>query len=196
MTGWQPGQPLQMETERYLLRSLGPADATDTYISWWNDAEVQLGLGHQPRGWGRAEAKRHISNFDNRMRFHLGIFPKQTTLPIGFIAIFLEPAGCAKTNSVIGNKEYWGQGVVLEVRGRVLRFLFEGLGRHKVFGKVDGRNFASIFNYKAQGFTCEGVLREELIAPDGSRHDQLYFGLLREEWRAAQTDAAIVQKQS
>jgi len=186
MTAWQPGLPSKMNTERYFLRSLGASDATETYISWWDDEEVQLGLGNPPRGWGRAEAEGHIAKFDNRTRFHLGIFPNQTSVPIGFIAIFLGQAGCAKTNIVIGNKEYWGEGVVLEVRGRVLKFLFDGLQMHKVFGEVDGRNFASIYNYKAQGFTCEGVLREKLLAPDGTRHDQLSFGLLREEWRESQ----------
>ena len=127
----------------------------------------------------------YIAKFDNHTRFHLGIFPQQAEMPIGFIAIFLELAGCTKTNTIIGNKQHWGEGVVLEVPGRALQFLFEGLQIHKVYGEVDGRNFASIYNYKAQGFTCEGVLREKLLAPDGARHDQLSFGLLREEWRTA-----------
>ena len=34
---WRPGEPLQLETERFLLRSLTPADATITYVRWWND---------------------------------------------------------------------------------------------------------------------------------------------------------------
>ncbi len=186
MSQWKPGQILQLETENYRLRSLTAADATDTYVSWWNDAEVQDGLGQKPRHWGRREALRHIGNFDNRQRFHLGIFPGEEALPIGFIAIFLESAGCAKTNTVIGNKAYWGRRVVLEVRARVLRFLFEDLRVFKVHGQVDGRNFASVFNYKAQGFTCEGVLRQHAVGPDGNRRDLLNFGLLREEWIAAQ----------
>ena len=181
---WQPGKVLKLETERFKLRSLSIADATDTYISWWNDAEVQEGLGGKPRGWGKVQAQRHIAKFNNRNNFHLGIFCKEDELHIGFIAVFLEAAQVAKTNSVIGNKEFWGQGVVLEVRDRVLQFLFEDLETFKVVGQVDARNISSVFNYKAQGFSTEGVLRQQITAADGTRHDQIHFGLLREEWQA------------
>ena len=187
MNAWQPGQALLLNTERFLLRSLTVADATDTYVAWWNDAEVQAGLGMRPRGWGRTEAERHIAKFDNRQRFHLGIFPKHAVLPIGFIALFLEGGARARTNIVIGNKQYWGQRVVLEVREAALAFLFERIGVHKVYGQVDSHNFASVFNYKAQGFACEGVLREHTMDADGERHDLVNFGLLRDEWRARRT---------
>jgi RimJ/RimL family protein N-acetyltransferase len=187
---WRPGQPLALDTTRFHLRSLTAADASATYIGWWNDPEIQAGLGQRARGWGRTEAQKHIARFDNRLRFHLGIFPHGEPLPIGFIAAFIEPAGRARTNTVIGEKRYWGAGVVIEVRARVLEFLFEVIGVHKVYGEVDGRNFASVFNYKAQGFTREGVLREHLAGPDGERHDRVVFGLLRAEWLAARRTAA------
>ncbi len=69
MTSWNPSGPLILETERFKLRPLVPADATDDYISWWNDEEIQAGLGKPPRNWDRAQAQRHISSFDNRRRF-------------------------------------------------------------------------------------------------------------------------------
>jgi RimJ/RimL family protein N-acetyltransferase len=190
MTGWSPGKALELETENFRLRSLTAADATDTYISWWNDPEVQEGLGLRPRGWGRDQAIRHINKFDNRRTYHLGIFPRDQELPIGFFAIFLEPAQLARTNTVIGNKAFWGRRVVLEVRARALAFLFEDVGVEKVYGRVDGRNFSSIYNYKAQGFTCEGILRKHGRGADGTRHDLLMFGLLRDEWRKAKEQEA------
>ena len=81
-------EPLILETERFLLRSLETKDATDTYISWWNDKEIQEGLGARPRNWGQIEAERHINKFDNQRRYHLGIFPKGEDVPIGFFTIF------------------------------------------------------------------------------------------------------------
>ncbi len=183
MTVWTPGQPVQMETERFTLRSLTQDDATDTYISWWNDADVQEGLGAKPRGWGVQQARRHISRFSNARSFHLGIFCRDDQLLIGFIAVFVELPGVVKTNTVIGNKDFWGQRVVLEVRDRVIQFAFDQLGASKVVGQVDGRNFSSIYNYKAQGFKTEGVLRQQLPNPDGTRHDQVLFGLLKSEWQ-------------
>ncbi len=88
----------------------------------------------------------------------------------------------ARTNVVIGNKEYWGRGVPLEVRDKALEILFEVFKVDKVYGRMHARNHASIFNYKAQGFTCEAILRQHEIGPDGERRDMLMFGLLREEW--------------
>jgi hypothetical protein len=44
------------------------------------------------------------------------------------------------------------------------------------------RNIRSVFNYKAQGFTAEGMLRRHRIDPNGNRVDQVMFGLFPEEW--------------
>ena len=74
MTDWKPGQSVRLDTERFYMRSLTVSDATDTYISWWNDAEVQEGLGAKPRGWGKQQAQRHIAKFNNARAFHLGVF--------------------------------------------------------------------------------------------------------------------------
>ena len=182
MTDWKRGQRVRLDTERFTVRSLTVSDASEAYISWWNDEEVQAGLGTEPRGWGKQQAQRHIAKFNNARAFHLGIFRSEDDLPIGFIAVFVELPGIVKTNTVIGDKAFWGQGVVLEVRDRVLQFAFEELEALKVVGQVDGRNFSSIFNYKAQGFKTEGVLRQQLPNPDGTRHDQILFGLLKQEW--------------
>lgn len=180
---WHPGDPLQVETERFYLRSLTPEDATITYVSWWNDAEVQKGLNFPPRGWDKERAMQHIAGFDNKRSFHLGIFCKETNKMIGFFAAFPNPnTRVALTNVVIGDKDYWGKHVVREVRSAMLYFLFRGLGMEKVKGEIKGRNYPSIFNYKEMGFTSEGVLRSEIPCISGGRTDVFIFGLLREEW--------------
>ena len=59
-----------------------------------------------------------------------------------------------------------GKNIVIEARSAILDFLFDELKMHKVLGKPHGRNFSSIFNYKAMGFACEAVLREQMLAID------------------------------
>lgn len=189
---WTPGQPLASETERFLIRSLRPVDMTDTYLAWWADPEVQRGLNQKPRPMSREDAVKRLQRFDNKLRYHLGIFCKETGRLIGFYTIFVTAGQrVAKTNIVIGETDYWGKGVVIEVRERMLLFLFRVLNMHKVKGEIMGRNYASIFNYKLQGFTCEGVKREEIVdVVNGGRTDVYLFGLLRPEWEARQQAAA------
>jgi len=185
-TPWKQGQPVTLETERFRLAPIRPQDVDEAYVAWWNDEEVQKGLNMPVRNWGLPEARQHVARFDNRRRFHLGITAKETRERIGFITLIREGHGRVQTNSVIGNKDYWGKKVVLEVRGEVLRFLFEEMGAEKIISTVNARNLPSIYNYKAQGFTCEGILRDHAEWIEGGRVDMLNFGLLKSEWEAQQ----------
>jgi len=183
MANWQAGQPLAIRTKNYLLRSLSPKDATDTYISWWNDAEIQRGFNMPARNWSRAEAQKHISNFNNKNSFHLGIFQQSTGKMIGFFAMFVDyQQRVAKSNICIGDKSLWGKNIGLEVRRAMLNFMFGPLGMEKVEGEVQGRNLPSFYNYKVLGFKLEGVLREHMPGFEGGRVDIYLFGILKEDW--------------
>lgn len=185
MSRWQRGQPLQFQTKRFVVRSLFPKDADEVYTSWWNDPEIQAGFNFPARGWNRQRAARHIAQFDNDKKFHLGIFDKQTKQKIGFFAMFPNYVNrVAMTNICLGDKSWWGKGVTLEVRAPMMDFLFGMLGMEKVEGVIHGRNLPSIFNYKAMGFKPEAVVRSHLMSykGGGERVDEFHFGLLKEEW--------------
>jgi len=183
---WTPGQPLELETEKYKLRSLTPDDADEEYTSWWNDAEVQRGFNNKPRDWDIPDAVKHIKNFNNITLFHLGIYPKDTSKLIGFITISVaKKHKMAITNVALGDKSYWGKDVIIEVRSKVVDFMFETLGIEKAESEILGRNFSSIFNNKVLGYTVEGILRKHISFVDGGRADKYLFGLTREDWQQA-----------
>lgn len=180
---WRLGRSLSTATDRFYIRSMTVDDINGDYQGWWNDEEIQAGLNMPPRGWGQVECRAHVQKFDNRTKFHLGIFEKAKSKQIGFYAIFLNPTSkVASSNVVIGDKTWWGQGVVQEVRGHMLHFIFGELGANKLKGEISGRNIPSIFNYQVQGFTLEGTLRQEALSPGGEYVDKLIFGLLKSEW--------------
>lgn len=183
---WTPGKPLQLETENYILRSLKAEDITEDYVAWWNDDEVMEGLARPRAPMSRMQHQRRVTNqFDNRKNFHLGVYDRDVNLLVGFITIFANLFHrTATTNVVIGNRAYWGRNIVLEARGEVIRFIFEELRMDKISGKPMARNAASVFNYKAQGFVTEGILRKEWRFEDGRRMDVAVFGLMRAEWEA------------
>jgi ribosomal-protein-alanine N-acetyltransferase len=189
-SGWQPGALLRLETPRFIVRSMTREDVTDTFIGWLADPEVMLGLNLPRRRLSRSQAVRWVLGFDNRVRFCLGLHVRRDGPQIGFFTVDCDLKNrCGETSVVIGDRSFWGRNVVIETRSSLLDFLFEEMDLHKVTGKPHGRNFASIYNYKALGFTCEAVLREQLCSiQDGTRLDQLIFGMLRSAWRARRGD--------
>lgn len=183
---WKPGQAVKIETENYILRSLRPEDVTDRFVSWFGDHEVMEYVA-MPMNLSRNKINGFILRFDNKSNFILGVFTRDTGLCIGFFHIYRNFRNrSARTAVVIGEREFWGRKVVLEARAGVLTFLFDTLSLNKVLGTVYTRNLPAVFNYKAQGFQCEGILRQEGRARDGSWRDIYHFGMLRSEWRERQ----------
>ena len=187
---WQPGLPVGLETERFILRSMAPTDITNRYIAWAADAELMQNVNSPPRDMSREQLARYVGRFNNRSSFHLGVFCKEDGLQIGFYNVHCDlRSRTAQTAVIIGDRNFWGQKVVVETRGRILEFLFDEVGMEKVWGTPFDRNFPSIYNYKAQGFQLEGILRSHRVAADGRRVNQYMFGLLREEWLARRQGA-------
>jgi ribosomal-protein-alanine N-acetyltransferase len=184
--GWRPRQPLLLETARFQLRSLGRGDASDRWTAWAADPALMNPLNTAARPIARDELVRYIESFDNDNAFLLGVFDRVSGLHVGFYAVNVDkPNRSATTNVVIGDTAYWGQRVVLETRAALLDFLFDTVGVDKVIGVPFAENHAAIYNYKAQGFTLEGVLRQQRLSFDGRRRlDQCHFGMLRAEWHA------------
>lgn len=188
---WKPGTPVRLETARYHLRSLSPDDVDDRYIGWLGDPEVMQTLNAPPRQLNRADIQRYVARFNNKTSFHIGVFDKASGRKIGIYSIYVDLGnGLAETNVAIGERDFWGRKAVLETRAALLDFLFDVVGVFKVWGRPFARNFPAVFNYKAQGFALEGVLRQHRRSVDGGRLDQLMFGLLRDEWHARRSKGA------
>lgn len=182
---WAPGTPVEFSTGRFLVRSLRPADITQRYVDWWNDPQVMAGIARPMRRMTVEQHRQRIERqFNNRTNFHWGYFDKEKDLLVGFLTIFYTPFHkVAELNTVIGDRDYWGQEILLEMVDAGFEFLFETLGAEKLTGKAIARNLPTIFINKALGFKVEGVLRQEWRYEDGQRMDVIAFGMLREEWR-------------
>lgn len=185
---WSPGQPAEFETKRFRLRTLTKADASERFCQWLEDAEVQASLNVPPMSSSQQSLALHIEAFDNRSTFLFGIFDRD--LHVGIYPTYCDLLnGSAETLVMVGDRSYWGQGVVLETRPALLDFLFDRVGMEKVWGRPLARDFAGIHNFLALGFRCEGILRNQLRSPSGMRIDQYFFGLDRRDWRARRRQA-------
>ncbi|MEI8110734.1 MAG: GNAT family protein [Chitinophagia bacterium] len=74
----------------------------------------------------------------------------------------------------------------------LLQFAFDQMGFHRVAFRADARNIASIQAMEAIGCKQEGILRDHLILPDGSRRTSVQLSILASEWQ--QTVKLSLQK--
>ncbi|RPJ18725.1 MAG: N-acetyltransferase [Chloroflexi bacterium] len=81
----------------------------------------------------------------------------------------------------IGETEYWGKGYGTDVMNVLLRFAFTEINLRRVTLSVFEYNPRAIRSYEKAGFRHEGRKRRALNR-EGQRWDELYMGILREEW--------------
>ncbi len=80
-------------------------------------------------------------------------------------------------------KEHWGKGIMTEAARGVVRWGFEELGLAKIYSHADVLNVGSWRVMEKLGMTREGLFRGHSLAR-GVRQDDVYYGLLREDWEA------------
>ena len=80
-------------------------------------------------------------------------------------------------------REHWGQGLVPEAARAVVEWGFKERGPAKVFARADARNRSSQRVMEKRGMTREGLLRSH-VRGRGERIDDVYYGVLRDEWPA------------
>jgi RimJ/RimL family protein N-acetyltransferase len=178
--------PIRLETRRFVLRTLTPADASARWQAWAADEEVMGPLNVATRKMSTAELQRYIAGFDQVTHCLIGIFDKKSGQQIGIYMIDVDPYHrLANFNVMVGDRAFWGQKVVNETRAALLDYMFTRRGVEKALGRPLARNFPAIFNYRAQGWRLEGILKAHRAAFDGSgRIDQFEFALLKDEWKA------------
>lgn len=81
----------------------------------------------------------------------------------------------------IGETEYWSKGYGTDVMNVLLRFAFTEINLRRVTLTVFEYNPRAIRSYEKAGFRHEGRKRQ-LLNREGKRWDELYMGILREEW--------------
>ena len=81
----------------------------------------------------------------------------------------------------IGERDFWGKGYGTDVMRVILRYAFTEVNVRRVTLTVFEYNPRAIRSYEKAGFRHEGRLRG-LLNREGKRWDELFMGILREEW--------------
>ncbi len=177
-------------TPRLRLRQVQPADA-EALFAIKADPAVTAAYGQEPHralsgtevwierlGWNYA--RREVLFWCLTSGDTDG--PIAVDGPIGSVTFWNPGPGwlCAELGYEL-NRAYWGQGLMAEALPAVLTYGFDEVGLHRVEACPLAGNTASLNLLRKLGFTGEGTLRQR-VPFRGEFHDQVYFGLLREEW--------------
>ena len=172
-----------LETERFRLVPIRPLSLVNPTWHWTQDTEALANLGWRTTNWTKRRWWRHLRHQVKGNRHCHGIWPKSGGRCIGLHILNPSPASqSALVGVFVGERDWWGTGVVEEVRQAIIDDCFNRMNMERVWAQVHVRNMASIFNHRKLGFTHEGTMRSAEVARDGTRIDVLIFGLLRSEW--------------
>jgi len=85
----------------------------------------------------------------------------------------------------IGNPVFWNNGYGSEAARLLFRHGFEQMNLHRINSSVIGFNERSLKMHEKLGFEIEGRRRQNIFK-NGAYHDEVIFGLLREDWEKSQ----------
>lgn len=168
------------------LTSQDPETDSKIMAVWHRDSEFfRLGYGRMAEPWNAAKLKGRLEySSDNEPQF--GIRTLADDVLIGQMGIYLDLVhGDGHVWILIGDRNYWGKGYGTDAMRVMLRYVFEELNLHRVSLRTFGFNQRAIRSYEKLGFKHEGKSRLALDKM-GQRWDEVWMGLLRNEWEKEQ----------
>ena len=97
-------------------------------------------------------------------------------------SIGFEDATLCRSSYVVGfavGHEYWGRGICTEALKQLVKFAFEELKIHRLFGDNSSDNPASGKVFEKAGFKREAVFKEHYFEiRDGEYVDRIWWGLI------------------
>lgn len=171
-----------LETERFELRPVGIIGTFRLTDSWRTDPDMLGGVLYKANQ-SRLQWLKTGPFPDNATRFNFAIVPKGTDTPIGLHSTKLFGYRSARNMIGLSDRQWWGKGVTVEVRARLINHFFRLAGVERFCGSTSTRNTASIFNYRRLGFEHVGTSHRESVHPiSGDVLDVMLFELFRETW--------------
>ncbi len=169
-------------TPAITLRELAPQDLPQLN-QWRNDPDLLDRLGNNflyissavDEQWYQS----YLSNRHQNVRLSLCVGPSETY--IGNVNLTnLHPINrTAEFSMMIGDRDYWSQGIGTRVTRAMIFHGFENLNLNRIYLTVLTRNLPAIRVYEKCGFVQEGQLRQALYK-NGTYEDLLLMAILRD----------------
>lgn len=169
-----------LEGDRIVLRMLIEEDINGNYARWLNDAEVTSYNSHGRFPMPIEKLRDFIqSAYASNTALVLAVCYNDTGTHIGNISLqsisWVDRS--AEIAFLLGEKEFWGKGIMLEAGEIMIRHAFEVLNLHRIYCGTSSENIGMQKLAEKLGMILEGV-RKEALFKNGNYHDILEYGLL------------------
>lgn len=172
---------LFLEGDHIYLRPLNEKDIDGNYRYWLNDQEIVRFNSHGRFPMTPEKLKAFVQSAvtsDNTLV--LAVIDKQSGEHIGNIS--LQGINWVDRNGeiafLLGEKAYWGKGVMLEAGALLINHAFKTLNLHRIYCGTSSENSGMQKLAEKLGMIKEGI-RKEAIYNNGTYHDIIEYGLLR-----------------
>jgi RimJ/RimL family protein N-acetyltransferase len=181
-------QEYSLENERVILRPLEVKDFSllEKFVleepDLWQYSLVSIKHPHDLEKYihDAVEARKH------KTAYPFIVFDKLTQTYVGVTRFY--DIQLANNTTQLGytwySKKVWGTGLNQHCKLLLLQFAFDQMGFDRVEFRADNNNKRSIAAMQKIGCTIEGILRNHLPLPNGTRRDSIVLSILKEEWTA------------
>jgi RimJ/RimL family protein N-acetyltransferase len=189
-SNWRQGLP-RLDGRLVTLRELEPADGAHL-LAVLATPEVMRFLSPPPQSLERFTGFIETTRVERHEGRYAGfaVVPHGVDHAVGVVQLRqLEPNFRTAEWGIALGAEWWGRGLFLDAAKRVLEFAFTELGVERLEARVAVGNARGNRAVEKLGAVAEGLLRQSLLVADGTRHDQVLWSWLRDDWRRAREAA-------
>lgn len=179
---------MKLKTKRLILRNLKKGDEKDI-LENVNDLEVSRYLAVVPYPYTLDDAKWFVNHCSEKSResprknYDFGVEFEGKIMGVISLSKVDLTNGVATFGLWLG-KKYWRKGFMSEAAEALFDFAFDKLKLRRINSGAYVKNSASVNLHQKLGFVKEGLRRKGHIAKStGKIHDEIIFGLLREDWK-------------
>jgi ribosomal-protein-alanine N-acetyltransferase len=175
-------QRVSLKTERLLLRPFRLEDVEDVFAHAKDPEWARFFLLPIPQPYTRLDAEQFVASqvlasWSTNPAFAIVL----NSVVVGGINLSINAVHKTAGLGYGLARVKWGMGLMPEAARAVIDWGFTEYGLAKVYARADLRNRRSLRVMEKLGMTREGVLRSHSKGR-GERIDEVYYGLLREEW--------------
>ncbi|MBL8103827.1 MAG: GNAT family N-acetyltransferase [Anaerolineales bacterium] len=169
------------------LASESPEVMAKSFLKWDGDSEAhRLGDSAPAQLWSEKKTKEYLEKNDEKSNqaFRFAIRTLDEDKLIGVTSLWVQSwaHSDAWLGIFVGERDYWGRGFGTDAMRLIVQYGFCELNLRRITLGLHSYNERALKSYLKVGFQLEGRIRGEVLK-DGIRYDDLYMGLLHEEWK-------------